>query len=133
MKRTRFALLCVLAAGAAATIMSAAADPAAPAVLPVPLDAYPETADTSLIETLRARIASVPFNLAATLIFFLAICHTFLTAKFRHWAHVAEERHAATRAQRPIPRQDSDEDGVLDEVSFKGQMLHFLGEVEAVF
>jgi hypothetical protein len=52
--------------------------------------------------------------------------------KFKHWAHVVEERHTATRAHRPVP-QDVDEDGVPDEVSFWGQILHFLGEVEAVF
>lgn len=31
------------------------------------------------------------------------------------------------------PREDANEDGEADEVSFKGQVLHFLGEVEAVF
>ena len=36
--------------------------------------------------------------------------------------------------QRPLePPTDADEDGRPDEVSFKGQILHFLGEVEAVF
>jgi hypothetical protein len=95
----------------------------------VPLDSYRDSAQASLGETLRHRIDAVPFNLVATAIFFLAICHTFLTAKFRHWAHVAEEKHAAKLAQRPASRTNSDEDGVPDEVSFKGQILHFLGEV----
>jgi hypothetical protein len=99
----------------------------------VPLESYADNAQAGLIETLRGRADAVPFNLVATSIFVLAICHTFLTAKFRHWAHVAEQRHAATVAQRPHDRTDSDEDGVPDEVSFKGQILHFLGEVEAVF
>lgn len=110
----------------------ALAEGAPPAALPVPLDFYRESEQIGLIETLRSRVAAVPFNLVATVIFFLAICHTFLTAKFRHWAHVAEEKHAAGVAQRPV-RTDRDEDGIPDEVSFKGQMLHFLGEVEAVF
>jgi hypothetical protein len=101
--------------------------------LPVPLASYQEPDNASLGEILRARIAAVPFNLVATFIFVLAICHTFLTAKFRHWAHVAEEQHAAKLAQRVTVSLDSDEDGVPDEVSFKGQILHFFGEVEAVF
>lgn len=110
----------------------AAAEVAHISALPVPLASYPDVAQAGLIETLRARIDAVPFNLVATVIFLLAIIHTFLTAKFRHWAHVVEERHAGQVARRD-ERTDSDEDGLPDEVSFKGQMLHFLGEVEAVF
>ena len=101
--------------------------------LPVPLDSYAfPSEDAGLWSILRARVDAVPFNLVATIIFILAICHTFLTSKFLHWAHLAEEEHAKKLAQRP-PRTDVDEDGEPDEVSFKGQILHFLGEVEAVF
>jgi hypothetical protein len=114
-------------------LSAAAAEPTHASALPVPLESYHDPANAGLIETLRARIDAVPFNLVATIIFVLAICHTFLTARFRHWAHVAEERHAVALAQRPTVRTDSDEDGMPDEVSFKGQILHFLGEVEAVF
>ena len=114
-------------------VSAGGAEPTHSSALPVPLESYRDNAQAGLIETLRARVDAVPFNLVATIIFILAICHTFLTAKFRHWAHVAEERHAATVAQRPNVRTDSDEDGVPDEVSFKGQILHFFGEVEAVF
>lgn len=100
--------------------------------IPLPLDSYPET-EGGVLETLRARVAQEPFNLVATLIFFCAIVHTFLTAKFRHWAHVVEEEHAAKLKERMPPRQDNDDNNAPDEVSFKGQILHFLGEVEAVF
>ena len=85
-----------------------------------------------LWEVLAHRVKTAPFNLVASIIFFLAICHTFLAAKFRHWAHVVEERHLAARPN-VEPRSDTDEDGRPDEVSFWGQILHFLGEVEAVF
>lgn len=116
---------------AAAGLTAAGSDQTS--VLPVPLESYGDDAQAGLLDILRGRIAAVPFNLVASLIFFLAICHTFMAARFRHWAHVAEERHAARLAQRPAVRTDADEDGVPDEVSFKGQVLHFLGEVEAVF
>jgi hypothetical protein len=85
------------------------------------------------MEVLRSRVEGVPFNLVASLIFLLAICHTFLTAKFRHLAHVAEVAHARKLQREAVDRLDVDDDGVPDEVSFKGQILHFLGEVEAVF
>lgn len=110
---------------------------AANAESPIPraLDSYREPAGASVLEVLQSRIAAEPFNLVATIIFVLAIGHTFLTAKFRHWAHIAEEEHAARikAAGRKTVRTDLDEDGTPDEVSFKGQILHFFGEVEAVF
>jgi hypothetical protein len=127
--RTSVALLFFFSVSALSAL--AAESPSASA-LPVPLTTYRD-ANAGLVEILQGRIKAVPFNLAATAIFFFAICHTFLTTKFRHWAHVAEEKHAAKLAQRPATGSDTDEDGAPDEVSFKGQVLHFLGEVEAVF
>jgi Na+/H+ antiporter NhaD/arsenite permease-like protein len=85
-----------------------------------------------VVEVLKARVAAEPFNLVATGIFILAVLHTFATAKIRHWAHVVEERHRASRPPAPA-RTDRDSDGQPDEVSFWGQILHFFGEVEAVF
>lgn len=122
----RFFVCCLAALVSVASAHAASA-------LPIPLSSYHEPASAGLSEILRGRVDAVPFNLVASLIFFLAICHTFLTAKFRHWAHVAEEEHAAKLAQNPVARSDADDDGMPDEVSFKGQILHFLGEVEAVF
>jgi Na+/H+ antiporter NhaD/arsenite permease-like protein len=81
---------------------------------------------------MKARAMAEPFNIVATLIFLLAILHTFATAKIRHWAHVVEEQHLARLKARPKVG-DSNADGVPDEVSFLGQILHFFGEVEAVF
>lgn len=104
-------------------------------VIPRALDTYQDTEGTGVLEVLLQRIQSEPFNLVATLIFVLAICHTFLTAKFLHWAHEAEQEHASRNVERrrQVPTDDDDDDGHPDEVSFKGQILHFLGEIEAVF
>ncbi len=99
---------------------------------PRPLESYVGESG-GVMEVLRSRIEAEPFNLVASLIFLCAIIHTFLTAKFRHWAHEVEEEHAKQLKERALPRGDRDEDDVPDEVSFKGQMLHFFGEVEAVF
>jgi hypothetical protein len=106
------------------------AQKAVEAPLPRPLDSYADPAG-SVWEILRHRLEAEPFNGVALVIFLLAICHTFATSKFRHWAHVAEEQHAGRLNRRPPG--DTDEDGLPDEVSFKGQIFHFLGEVEAVF
>ncbi len=133
------ALFLALACGTPAV---RAADSPGASALPRPLDTYNDAASASVPEILLGRIEADPFNLVATIIFLLAICHTFLTAKFRRWAHLAEERHAAKLARRAAanaaaPRvrriTDHNRDGRPDEVSFKGQVLHFFGEVEAVF
>ncbi len=101
-------------------------------LLPIPLDLYHDPSGAGLWEVLAHRAAVDPFNLVALVIFACAILHTFLAAKIRHWAHVIEERHA-TRAGRRETAHPSDDDGLPDEVSFLGQVLHFFGEVEAVF
>lgn len=108
-----------------------AAEAAHPGDFPVDLAHYPMVSG-GVIDVLRARIEAEPFNLVATLIFIAAIVHTFLATKFRHWAHEVEDAHQAKLAEKK-PRADVDGDEQPDEVSFKGQVLHFLGEVEAVF
>lgn len=101
---------------------------------PHALDWYDDDEAVTLWETLQIRVEEEPFNLIATIIFFLAIVHTFLTARFRHAAHEAEKAHREKLLTRySEPETDNDNDGRPDEVSFKGQVLHFLGEVEAVF
>jgi hypothetical protein len=96
---------------------------------PRALTSYHDVAGSGVLEVLAGRIREQPFNLVATIIFLLAIIHTFLTAKFRHWAHEAQQAHHAARRA----AEDPGEGGEPEEVSFKGQVLHFLGEVEAVF
>ncbi|MBI5380869.1 MAG: putative Na+/H+ antiporter [Opitutae bacterium] len=102
----------------------------AAAGLPIPIERYADPAG-GLGSVLLHRATSEPFNVVALAIFLCAIAHTFLTAKIRHYAHIVEARHAARRTAEA--RGDNDADGQPDEVSFPGQILHFLGEVEAVF
>ncbi len=111
----------------------AAAAAESASVFPRPLANYAATDAPGLGATLLARIEAEPFNVVASIIFLLAIGHTFLTSKFRHWAHHAEAAHAARLKAESAQGGDTNDDGTPDEVSFKGQILHFLGEVEAVF
>jgi hypothetical protein len=99
---------------------------------PPPLSGYPGISPEGLYQTLADRVRAEPFNLVASVIFFLAIIHTFMTPMIRQWAHRAEERHRATPRLNRAPPLD-DEGNEVPEVSFQGQILHFLSEVEAVF
>lgn len=129
MKRVILALFVLLTMGSAAW----AAAGAAPAVdFPRPVESYADPAEGGIINVLKARAATEPFNVVATLIFALAVMHTFATAKIRHLAHEVEHRHLERLKARPN-QTDYNADGQPDEVSFWGQILHFLGEVEAVF
>ena len=96
-------------------------------LLPLPLEHYADAGGASILEILRHRIASDPFNLVASIIFLLAIVHTFLATKFMHVAHKWREEHAATlpAGGEPGPAPGG--------VSFKAEAMHFLGEVEAIF
>ncbi|HHY84421.1 MAG TPA: hypothetical protein GYA07_02615 [Verrucomicrobia bacterium] len=84
-------------------------------------EALPE--DASLLDVLRSRAQSEPFNVVATLIFFAAITHTFLAPVFLRFSHRIAERHAARMRQ----------SGKRDEVSFWAEVFHFFGEIEAIF
>ncbi len=69
-----------------------------------------------------------PFLPVASLIFLLAIIHTFLTPFFSSWAHRLEAAHAerVRKGEAPVNEEGRSAD-------FRAAALHFLGEVEAVF
>jgi hypothetical protein len=129
----RWAALALLAGfGAICLVASAHAAAGAPMAgedFPPSLSSYGD-AGQPLWTQLAGRARQEPFNVIATLIFVLAIVHTFLAAKFQQWAHVVEERHllrlAAARGAEAIA-------GAREPVCFAAVVLHFLGEVEAIF
>lgn len=82
----------------------------------------------SLVERLKIRAAAEPFNVVATLIFLLAVIHTFLASKFNKLAHKFETEHRASLESRQLFYVEGKEP-----VSFKATLFHFLGEVEAIF
>jgi hypothetical protein len=93
------------------------------APFPLPLSAYAAAPGASLPEILRQRIEADPFNLVATVIFALAILHTFLAKQITVMAHHAQDRHDARRLSA----------GLAPSPSIEAGFLHFLGEVEVIF
>jgi hypothetical protein len=103
---------------------------ASAASFPPPLESYND-AHLPLGERLRHRVAVEPLNLVATVIFGLAILHTFLAPKIMRLAHRWRDQHRALlAAQQPTGAQYKD---AVEEVSFKAEIAHVFGEVEAVF
>lgn len=100
----------------------AAERPGGAGMFPRGLTSYAEA--DGIWATLKSRVDEEPFNLIASLIFFLAIVHTFLAPKFMSLSHKWVHEHAA-RIRRGDAKRDTVHQGA--------ELLHFLGEVEAVF
>lgn len=115
-------------------LQGAAARPDDYADTPVPrdLDTY-DDADLGLLATLVHRVTEEPLNGVATLFFFLAIAHTFMTGTFRRMAHNVEEKHEAWVREQASKGNHLPLGPDGRHVSIKAEVLHFLGEVEAVF
>jgi hypothetical protein len=110
----------VLAGGAIA-----AGDPPKDAKeFPPSLDSYNDADVGSIMAILKNRVRQVPFNLIATIIFFCAIVHTFLTGKFMALSHRWDHDHEEKKKQGLVDRHS---------VHHGSELFHFLGEVEAVF
>jgi hypothetical protein len=90
---------------------------------PPELSSYQDT-EMGFGERLAHRIRENPFNLVATMIFLLAIAHTFMSSRLLALSERLEQRHVTKIAQGGAP---------LHSVSHSGRLLHFLGEVEVIF
>ena len=111
----------VLWAGVA---LAAAPSPADAEAFPRSLESYNDAEAGGIWAVLQNRVRQEPFNLVATLIFFLAIVHSFMTGRFMAIAHKWEHEH-----QEKIKSGEANRDSV----HHGAELFHFLGEVEAVF
>src|SRR5258707_1098901 len=101
-------------------------------IFPPPLESYNDSGISDVWTVLSGRIHAEPFNLIATVIFLLAILHTFLAPKILHWSHRIQ--HAYEDELKEIHGPDLKEKLPHRlRQSTPAAILHFLGEVEAVF
>ncbi len=80
---------------------------------------------------LSFRAQQQPFLLVATIIFVLAVIHTFFAIPVTKLSHKVQHDHDAKIRRLKAARHETAE--ADDLVSFKATLLHFLGEVEAIF
>lgn len=93
---------------------------------PRPLQSY-QDGHLDLMQQLLHRATVEPFNLVALVIFILAILHTFFAGKISDISHAIQHRY--DQKQAALGRAESDQ----GDVSFLAKLLHFLGEIEAIF
>ncbi len=116
------------------TLSATAAGLLRPAVnFPLPVDSYGDQQIPSLLGKLIGRIQREPLNLFATIIFFAAIIHTFLAAKFRKIAHHYQQSYEAIEYLLHTSDSLPDYGKGHDKLIFRAQLFYFMGEVEAVF
>jgi Putative Na+/H+ antiporter len=108
-----------------------AAEPAGDQRFPLSSDSYQDESISSVGSKLLARIQQEPFNAAATIIFLIAIVHTFLVSRFQKIAHEYDVKARAIENLDPVERQGCDRE--WDQLLFRAQFFHFMGEIEAVF
>jgi hypothetical protein len=91
---------------------------------PLPLVEYDDSGIDSVTGKLKNRMEVEPFNVVATLIFFLAIAHMFMSSKFLAIAHRWEQEHESRKSHKKV---------ATDSAHIGAGVFHFLGEVEVVF
>ena len=91
---------------------------------PRDLQSYDDKTADSILGILTIRARQEPFNVVATLLFFCAIIHTFLTSRFLAISHKWEHEHNEKIAKGLVPKHS---------VHFGARLFHFFGEVEVVF
>ena len=108
-----------------------AAPPPNPA-FPPPLESYQDTGNPDVGTVLLSRALAQPFNVIATIIFLLAIIHTFLAPKILGLSHRIQKIHEAQLREIHGPDLDETIPQHLRQ-SIPAAVLHFFGEVEVVF
>lgn len=118
-------------------IFSSAADDVEPkwptyhqySAFPRPLPEYQPASESGLLTTLKSRIQQEPFNAVASGIFLLAIIHTFAAGPITKLSHKIKKAHREKIQASRIPGREPE----AEQVSFKASILHFFGEIEAIF
>src|ERR1700746_3483583 len=90
----------------------------------LPVDSYHDQQIPSLLGKLMWRIQREPLNLVATIIFFAAIIHTFLTAQFRKIAHRYQRRYETIEELLPATISPSNSQKEHDKLIFRAQLFY---------
>jgi len=127
MKNKLLLALLLIYLGLSALAFSSESSSGIASPIPIPLEEYQDDPSAGLWQVLKERAHKEPFNLVATIIFVCAIIHTFSASALTRMANRLDREH-----EKKIARLHPDD--VPDNfVCYKAEILHFLGEIEAVF
>jgi hypothetical protein len=124
--------LCLAAFASARAKGGDASDAMADGAFPRPVSSYQD--DQAGIGTkLWNRAKAEPFNVVATAIFFCAIVHTFLTSRFKGIAHRCQHAFDELEEHEQHPEHGAAHAITRDQLQFRAEFFHFMGEIEVVF
>jgi hypothetical protein len=98
---------------------------------PRPLDSYADEGSLDTGTVLVSRAFAEPFNVTATVIFLLAIIHTFLAPQILAWSYRLQRAHESRLEQ--LNAMTIDQLPAHMRRSIPAATLHFFGEIEVVF
>ena len=101
-------------------------------VYPVDPASYHDDDVTFIPAKLWGRVERDPLNLIATVIFALAVTHTFLASQFQKRSRSFEHRSLRLEEEAADPNVIVPQEK-RDHLIFWAQFYHFMGEIEAVF
>lgn len=93
-------------------------------IFPKAQDSYGDQGAIGYFQTLKLRIEAEPFNLVATVIFFMAIAHTMFASFFVKKARKLERKYKEKIKSGEVDKHSH---------SIPASILHLLGEVETIF
>lgn len=96
---------------------------------------YANQPSDGILTVLTQRAQANPFHLVTLLFFLGAICHTFMANRFTAIAHRLADEHKARRKrlQEELGARFKMVENLERDVSFRAEIMHFLGEIEVVF
>lgn len=124
--------LCLAAFSLACAKGGDASDAMADGAFPRPIGSYHDSQE-SAAGKLWNRAREEPFNVVATVIFFCAITHTFLTARFTGLAHRYQKAFDELEEHEKHPEHGARHAATRDRLQFRAEFFHFMGEIEVVF
>lgn len=99
------------------------------------MEQFPALEEAAKMESIGDKISfrakEQPFLVVASIIFLCAILHTFFAVPITKYSHQVQHDHDA-RVRREMAAQ-GESAKAKDMVSFKATILHFFGEIEAIF
>lgn len=128
-------LLLILTILAPAAFASGSDDTIKVAPFMTQMDSFSQLEETAgisgVMDRIKFRASQAPFLVVATLIFICAIIHTFFAVPLTKLSHKVQHDHdAEVRREKESLGESA---YATDMVSFKATLLHFLGEIEAIF